>query len=93
MEEDFIVKVGKKNVWSYVTACITYFNSGGSRVIIRGRGSSAFMVAEVANALRNSFMKNLIYDHVSIVEDEIDMGNKKVLVPVLEVIVSLPESK
>lgn len=91
MSQEFVVKVGKKKVWSYVTACITHFNSGGSRVLIRGRGSSAYKAVEVANALRRSFLKDLVYERVQIVEDDFVLdNNRKVMVPVLEVTVALP---
>ncbi|MEM2920743.1 MAG: RNA-binding protein [Candidatus Bathyarchaeia archaeon] len=93
MNQEFVVKVGKKRVWSYVTACITHFNSGGNRILIRGRGSSAYKVVEVANTLRRTFLKDLIYEQVQIVEDEFVLeNNKRVRVPVLEVTVALPEA-
>lgn len=93
MSERFVVKVGQKKIWSYVTACITHFNSGGKQVLIRGRGSSAYKAVEIANALKISFMKNIIFEQISIVEDELFYGDRKVIIPVLEVLVSLPSNK
>ena len=94
LSQEFVVKVGKKKVWSYVTACITHFNSGGNRILIRGRGSSAYKAVEVANALRRTFLKDLICEQVQIVEDEFVLAdNKKVRIPVLEVRVALPDAK
>lgn len=70
-ESVFTVKVGQKKVWAYVTACVTYFNRGGKRLIIRARGESILKAVDATNALRRSFYKNLVVEEISLVEDQV----------------------
>jgi DNA-binding protein Alba len=70
-ENLFTVKVGQKKVWAYVTACVTYFNRGGRRLVIRARGESIPTAVDTANALKRSFYKNLVIERISLVEDQV----------------------
>jgi len=70
-ESVFTVKVGQKKVWAYVTACVTYFNRGGKRLVIRARGESITKAVDATNALKRSFYKNLVVEGISLVEDQV----------------------
>ena len=88
-EEVFTVKVGQKKVWAYVTACVTYFNRGGRRLIIRARGESIPTVVDTANALKRSFYKNLVIEGTSLVEDQIGDERGVRIVSAIEISLSL----
>lgn len=88
-EKVFTVKVGQKKVWAYVTACVTYFNRGGKRLVIRARGESIPTAVDTANALKRSFYKDLVFERISLVEDQV--GNERGVrtVSVIEIPLSL----
>jgi len=93
-ERPFIVKVGQKKVWAYVTACVTYFNRGGRRLVIRARGESIPTAVDTANALKRSFYKNLVIENISLVEDQIGDERGVRIVSAIEIPLSLePTSK
>jgi len=85
--EYFVVKVGKKKVWPYVTACVTYFNKGGSKLLIRARGTNIPNAIDVTNALRKSFYSDLKVDNVSLVEETIS-GNGRRTIMAIEILLS-----
>ena len=88
-EKVFTVKVGQKKVWAYVTACVTYFNRGGRRLIIRARGESIPTAVDTANALKRSFYKNLVIEGTSLVEDQIGDERGVRTVSAIEISLSL----
>lgn len=88
-EPVFTVKVGQKRVWAYVTACVTYFNRGGKRLIIRARGESIPTAIDTANALRRSFYKNLVVENISLVEDQVGDERGVRMVSAIEIPLSL----
>ena len=88
-EPVFTVKVGQKKVWAYVTACVTYFNRGGKRLIIRARGESIPKAVDAANALRRSFYKNLVIERISLVEDQVGGEEGVRVISAIEIPLSL----
>jgi len=87
-DEYFVVKVGKKRVWSYVTACVTCFNRGGRRIMIRARGTNIPNAVDVTNALRKSFYSNLQIEKVSLVEETIPGDENRTIVMAIEILLS-----
>jgi DNA-binding protein Alba len=88
-EKVFTVKVGQKKVWAYVTACVTYFNRGGRRLMIRARGESIPTAVDTANALKRSFYKNLVIEGTSLVEDQVGDERGVRIVSAIEISLSL----
>ncbi|OYT66610.1 RNA-binding protein [Candidatus Bathyarchaeota archaeon ex4484_205] len=88
MENNKIVTipVGRKQLWVYVTACITSFNSGYQKVMVRGRGREISKAVDVVNALKNSFLSDLRIDEIRITSDKIE--DKNLSKPVIEIIIS-----
>ncbi|MGQ9515287.1 MAG: RNA-binding protein [Thermoproteota archaeon] len=71
------IKVGQKEVWAYVTACITSFNSGCKELTIRARGDAIAKAVDVVNSLGRSFLKKVEVKDIKISSDEFYDGNKK----------------
>jgi len=93
-ERLFTVKVGQKKVWAYVTACVTHFNKGGKRLMIRARGESIPTAVDTANALKRSFYKDLTIEKISLVEDQVGDERGVRTVSAIEISLSLePASK
>jgi len=88
-ETPFTVKVGQKKVWAYVTACVTYFNKGGNRLVIRARGDNIPKAIDAANALRRSFYKDLAVGVISLVEDQVEDERGPRAVTAIEIPLSL----
>lgn len=82
--------MGKKNPWSYVTACITVFNSGSETLVIRGRGSNISRAVDVANLLRRSVAGTRILE-IRILEEADNVNSR--IVPVMEIVFKNPHSK
>ncbi len=85
--EYFVVKVGRKKIWSYVTACVTYFNKGGQRLVIRARGANIPNAIDVTNALKKSLYSNLKIENVSLVEEKIS-GDGEITIMAIEILLS-----
>ena len=69
---DNVVFVGKKPVMNYVLACITQLNSGADEIEIRARGRSINRAVDVAEIVRNRFMKELKVREISIGTEELE---------------------
>jgi len=61
-----IIVSSKKPVMNYVTACVTAFNMGHSRLLIRARGRSISSAVDVVNLLRSGFLSGLRVERVSV---------------------------
>lgn len=57
--DDNVIFVGKKQTMSYVLAVVTQFSEGQKEVHIRARGKSISTAVDVAEAVKNKFMKDL----------------------------------
>lgn len=71
-----VIKVGRKEVWAYVTACITSFNSGAKELTIRARGQAISRAIDVVNSLQRSFIKKIDIVDIKISSDEFIDGNR-----------------
>lgn len=92
-EETFIVKVGAKKVWSYVTAVVTHMNTSGDKVVIRARGKNIYKAVEVVNAIKRSFYTDLIVDKVNLVSDKVATPHGETKISAIEIIVRLPRDE
>ena len=60
MTEDNTVFVGNKPVTAYVMACVTQFNRESNSVVLKARGRAISRAVDVAEVLKNRFMKGLV---------------------------------
>ena len=73
-----VVFVGKKPAMSYVLACVTQFNAGNDEVILKARGRAISHAVDVAEIVKNKFVKDIQVKNVSIGTEEVqtDQGEK-----------------
>ncbi len=84
--EDNIIYIGKKPTMSYVLAVVTQLNGGQNPVIIKARGKVISKAVDVAEVVRNRFVKDLLIDSISIGTQEIEDQNKeKINVSIIEI--------
>ena len=68
---DNTIYVGKKGVMSYVLAVVTQFNNGQSEVTVKARGKSISRAVDVAEIVRNRFLKDTKVQAISIGTEQI----------------------
>ncbi|MGA1820018.1 MAG: DNA-binding protein Alba [Thermoplasmatota archaeon] len=72
--EDNTVFIGRKPSMNYVLAVVTQFNSGAEKVTVKARGRAISKAVDVAEIVRNRFLKESKLDGIKIgtetVEDE-----------------------
>ena len=68
---DNVVFIGKKPVMNYVTACITFFNSGEKQVVAKARGRAISRAVDTIELLRRAFVKNLEIESIEINTEEL----------------------
>ena len=90
-----VVLIGKKPVMNYVTACITFFNSGEKQVIVKARGRAICRAVDTIELLRRAFVKDLEIKRIDINTEELvsTEGGQKSNVSTIEITVSKAESK
>ena len=71
MDVSNLVRIGKKPIMNYVTACVTLFNSGNEKVMVRARGQAIEKAIDTVQMLRRGFLK-----HVNITS--INLGSEDV---------------
>ena len=54
-----VVLIGRKPVMNYVVACITFFNAGEKRVVVKARGQAISRAVDTIELLRRAFVKDL----------------------------------
>ena len=69
---DNVVLIGRKPVMNYVTACITFFNSGEKHVIVKARGRAICKAVDTVELLRRAFVKDLEIKSIDIGTEELD---------------------
>lgn len=81
-----VVLVGKKDIMNYVLAAIRLFNDGADEVIIRARGMNICKAVDVAENIKNLFMKDTEIAGVEIYSEELeDQRGKKKRVSAIEI--------
>ena len=71
MSQPNLVRIGKKPVMNYVTACVTLFNSGNGEVMVRARGQAIETAIDTVQMLRHSFLKNVLIKSVNVGSEEV----------------------
>ena len=90
-----VVLIGRKPVMNYVTACITFFNSGGKQVVVKARGRAICRAVDTVELLRRAFVKNLEIKSIDISTEELvrTEGGQKSNVSTIEIAVTKAETK
>lgn len=65
------VFVGGKPVMNYVMACLTLFNSGGKKVVLKARGRAISRAVDSVELLRRVFLKDLKLQSISIGTEQV----------------------
>lgn len=68
------VLIGKKPVMNYVLACLTFFNSGAQKVVVKARGRAISRAVDTVELLRRAFVKDLQVKDISIGTEEVARG-------------------
>ncbi|MEM2913057.1 MAG: DNA-binding protein Alba [Candidatus Bathyarchaeia archaeon] len=76
MAEESQVMIGKKPVMNYVVACLTAFNSGAKRVVVKARGRSISRAVDVVELLRRAFLKDLNIEKIEIGTQEMSSPDR-----------------
>jgi DNA-binding protein len=94
-KSDNFVLIGKKPVMNYVTACITFFNSGEKQIVIKARGRAISRAVDTVELLRRAFVKNLEIKNVDINTEEFFRAesNQKSNVSTIEITVAKSKPK
>ncbi len=66
MAEENVIYIGKKATMNYVLAVVSQINGGCNDVCIKARGRAISRAVDVAEIVRNRFVKDLGYKDVKI---------------------------
>jgi len=66
-----LVRIGKKPIMNYVTACVTLFNSGNGEVMVRARGQAIEKAIDTVQMLRRSFLKNVLIKTITLGSEDV----------------------
>jgi DNA-binding protein len=81
------VLVGNKSVMNYVLATVIQFNQGAKRVFIKARGRAISRAVDVAEIVRNRFLKGEVdIAGVRISSEQVGEGDKKRNVSTIEIV-------
>jgi len=71
MGEENTVYIGKKATMNYVLAVVSQLNGGCSDICIKARGRAISRAVDVAEIVRNRFVKDLGYKDVKIATESL----------------------
>jgi len=88
---DTVVLIGRKPVMNYVIACLTFFNSGVKKIVVKARGRAISRAVDTIELLKRVFIKDLQVQDISIGTVEVTRSeNQKVNVSTIEITVAKP---
>ncbi len=74
--EESYVLVGQKPVMAYVVACLTSFNAGTKKVVVKARGRAISRAVDTAELLRRVFMKDVVIENIVIGTEELSSPDR-----------------
>lgn len=93
MSEPNLVRIGKKPIMNYVTACVTLFNSGNGEVMVRARGQAIEKAIDTVQMLRHGFLKNVVIRKINLGSEDVTRFNgTRGNISIIEIILSQQES-
>jgi len=76
---------------NYVVACLTFFNSGVKKIVVKARGRAISRAVDTVELLRRVFMKDLQLQGISIGTEEVARAEgQKANVSTIEITVTRP---
>ena len=80
---------------NYVTACITFFNSGEKHVVVKARGRAICRAVDTVELLRRAFIKDLEIKSIDISTEELVRaeGGQKSNVSTIEITITKAKTK
>ena len=70
-----VIFIGKKPAMSYVLACVTQFNDGRPEIVLKARGRAISHAVNVAEIVRNKFVKGAEVKNVQISTEQLESGS------------------
>jgi len=74
--DEGLVLIGQKPVMSYVLACLTSFNLGAKRVVVKARGRAISRAVDTAELLRRAFLKDVDVEKIEIGTQEMERPDR-----------------
>ena len=68
---DNTVLIGRKLVMNYVVACMTFFNSGAKKVVVKARGRAISRAVDTVELLRRASVKDLQLQDIALGTEEV----------------------
>ena len=88
-EETGVVFIGKKSFMNYVSGVVMQFNNGVKEVTVKARGKYISKAVDVAEVVRNRFIKDVKIKDIKIGSEEFEgEDGKKVKISTIEIILS-----
>jgi DNA-binding protein len=88
---DNTVLIGRKPVMNYVVACMTFFNSGAKRIVVKARGRAISRAVDTVELLRRAFMKDLQLHKIALGTEEVTRSEgQRSNVSTIEITVTKP---
>lgn len=78
-EEDHVVAIGRKDIMSYVIACLTCLHDKNGYFIVKARGSYISKAVEVVMTVKNKFVKELNITDVRIGTEHLPSPDGKLI--------------
>jgi DNA-binding protein len=75
LSESNLVRIGKKPIMNYVTACVTLFNSGNGEVMVRARGQAIEKAIDTVQMLRRGFLKDVAIKKINLGSEDVTRFN------------------
>ncbi len=72
MTDENNIFIGNKPVMNYVLAVVTQINNGTSEVSLKARGRAINRAVDVAEIVKNRFIKDIIVDNIQISTEEVE---------------------
>jgi len=89
MSELNLVRIGKKPLMNYVTACVTLFNSGNGEVMVRARGQAIEKAIDTVQMLRHGFLKDITIKKINLGSEDVTRFNgTRGNISIIEIILS-----
>ena len=86
-EDSGVVFIGKKPFMNYVTGVVMQFNTGAKSVTVKARGKYISRAVDVAEVVRNRFLKDVEIKEIKISSEEFTGDdNKKVRISTIEIV-------
>ena len=93
-KDENVVFVGNKNLMSYVLACVTQLNRGAPEIVVKARGRAISRAVDVAEVLKNRFLKEVGIENVEIGTEVITTAEgKDINVSAIEITIGQAKQK